>query len=242
MRKIREWIRLCVPSGLRQARLFRQLRERLGLTHVGSDDGLTVISSSFGKHCRVTGPLVICDSVIGDWSYVETGCRIVHADIGKFTSIAPSCCIGMSAHPVDGFVSTHPLFYLNRPEFDYTLVERDYHQEYQRTTIGSDVWIGVGACVKAGVRVGDGAIIGAGAVVTRDVPPFAIVGGVPARLIRNRFDPETVEFLLEFKWWERDEQWLRRNWRQFHDVESLCRTFGQKSCDAVGPLTSSIPS
>src|SRR5688572_22116094 len=122
-KKLRELLKLCVPSGIRQMRLFRQLRNKLGLTHVSCDAGLTVVGTWFGKHCRVTGPLIIYESTVNDFSYLESGCRVVHADIGKFTSIAPGCCIGMSAHPVDGFVSTHPVFYLNRPEFDYTFAD-----------------------------------------------------------------------------------------------------------------------
>jgi carbonic anhydrase/acetyltransferase-like protein (isoleucine patch superfamily) len=91
--------------------------------------------------------------------------------------------------------------------------------------VGNDVWIGVRAAIKDGVTVGDGAVIAAGAVVVEDVSPYAIVGGVPAKLIRFRFPQEIVQFLLNFRWWEQDDDWLRQNWSRFHDVHALMKAY-----------------
>jgi acetyltransferase-like isoleucine patch superfamily enzyme len=164
----------------------------------------------------------VFDSTIGDFTYLEVGCRLSGADVGKFCAIAPYSLIGLAAHPTD-LVSTHPLFYRHQPEFGYDFVERDRLQELSRTRIGNDVWVGAGVAVKDGIRVGDGAIIGAGAVVTTDVPPYAIFGGVPARLIRYRFDEETIALLLQSRWWDRDGEWLRAHSEDFADVSRFKR-------------------
>ena len=96
----------------------------------------------------------------------------------------------------------------------------DYYKEEmggKKTTIGNDVWIGANAVVRKGVRVGDGAVIGAGAIVLKDVPAFSVVAGVPAKVIRYRFDENTIYRLLKLKWWEMDEDVLKA--LQFNDVE-----------------------
>jgi len=92
--------------------------------------------------------------------------------------------------------------------------------------VGNDVWIGLRAAVKDSVVVGDGAVVAAGAVVVSDVPPYAIVGGVPAKLIRYRFSPEVIDFLLDLKWWDRNDEWFHENWVKFHDVQKLVAESG----------------
>ena len=87
--------------------------------------------------------------------------------------------------------------------------------------IGNDVWIGSRATILEGVNIGDGVVVAAGAVVTKDVPPYAIVGGVPARIIRYRFDEETIQNLLKMKWWEKDQEWIQNHADDFDDVKQL---------------------
>lgn len=93
-----------------------------------------------------------------------------------------------------------------------------YYSEYQDTFIGNDVWIGDDSLVLGGVVIGDGAIIAARSVVTKNVEPYSIVGGVPAKLIRFRFDKEIRSHLQKSEWWNRDENWLRDNYLLFHNV------------------------
>ncbi len=87
--------------------------------------------------------------------------------------------------------------------------------------IGNDVWIGANVLILDGVTIGNGAIIAAGAVVTKDVPPYAVVGGVPAKIIKYRFNKEEIDFLEQLKWWEKDEKWLTEYGKYFNNVELL---------------------
>jgi acetyltransferase-like isoleucine patch superfamily enzyme len=211
-----------LPSGIRRLLVRESLRRRHRLSALGSDfDYFIASNNTFGSGCRLGGPVYISGSDIGDYTYIEVGCRISAADIGKFCSIAPYSLVGLAEHPTKKFVSTHPIFYRCLPTYGYNLVESDKHREITRTRIGNDVWIGAGVCIKGGVTLGDGAVIGAGAVVTGDVPAYAVYGGVPARLIRYRFDEETISFLLEFKWWNYDLEWLRLHISELQDIETF---------------------
>jgi acetyltransferase-like isoleucine patch superfamily enzyme len=209
------------PSGLRRLVARRSLRRRYGLAGLGEEFGYQIANDvTFGTDCRLGGPAYIISSAIGDHTYIEMGCRISHARVGRFCSIAPYALIGLAEHPTES-VSTHPMFYRHIPILGYDLVDEDVHAEMRPTSIGNDVWIGAGAVVRGGVTVGDGAVIGAGAVVTSDVPPYAVYGGVPARLIRFRFEKETISALLELRWWDRDLGWLQRRASLMHDVEAF---------------------
>lgn len=189
---------------------------------VGEDCVLS--ETTLGRHVELANGVALVRAELGDRTYVGARSSITHATVGKFCSIAAEVRVGLGSHPAGRNVTTHPLFYLHRPERGFDFAERDYiADDFAHTQIGNDVWIGLRACIRDGVRIGDGAIIGTGAVVTRDVPPYAVVAGVPGRVLRRRFDDETIELLLDFKWWDRDEAWLRANFRAFHDVEDLKR-------------------
>lgn len=168
---------------------------------------------------------------VGSYTYLGPRCVVVNAEIGRFCSIASEVYVGLGTHPLDPFVSTHPAFYLSRPSFGWDFADRDYHDEFGRTRVGNDVWLGLRAAIKDGVTVHDGAVVAAGAVVVDDVAPYAIVGGVPARVIRYRFSQEVIDFLLSLKWWDESEDWLRNNWKEFHDVERLMRKFKAEGKD-----------
>ena len=129
-----------------------------------------------------------------------------NTDIGAFCSISEECSIGMPSHPIT-YISSSPVFLEGSNYLRKNFSEIRY-VDCLDTKIGNDVWIGTKVCVKSGVKIGDGAIIAAGAVVTHDVPAYAIVGGVPAKVIRYRFDEETIEKLQKIKWWEFEEDAL----------------------------------
>lgn len=164
--------------------------------------------SAFGEHVRLHGVSTITRSEIGSYSYVS-GARVGHARIGKFCCIGPGAIVGgLGRHPT-GWVSTHPLFYSTLRQVGINFVDQDHFDELPTAHLGNDVWIGANAIILDGVRIGDGAIIGAGAVVTRDVAPYQVCAGVPARPVRSRFPPAQVSTLLALRWWDWPESHLR---------------------------------
>lgn len=152
-----------------------------------------------GSNCMITSDVLIGNGVsLGDYSYVNSDTRIISGKIGKFTSISYGCQIGMSEHPTN-YMSTSPYVYGNSNIFGSPAYYQELHSP---PVIGNDVWIGGKVIILQDVTIGDGAIIAAGSVVTKDVPPYTIVGGVPAKPIRKRFDDTTINFLLNLKWWD----------------------------------------
>lgn len=143
----------------------------------------------------------VVDSIIGPMTYI-TGARVAESNIGNFCSIAFGAIVGgLSQHPTN-YLSTHPAFYSINMETRISFVSEDQISISQRCSIGNDVWIGANAMILPGVNIGNGAIVGAGAVVTKDIPPYAIVGGTPARLIRYRFSETVISALEEWGWWK----------------------------------------
>lgn len=168
---------------------------------------------------------------MGKYSYIGGGGEILNPEetvVGSYCSIAENVQIGVYQHPTHTF-STHPFVFLK------TLYNKNIHGDFpvlkekmisfeklnKAVTIGNDVWIGRNVIVMNGVNIGDGAIIGAGAVVTKDVAPYAIVGGVPAKIIKYRFDKQIIDKLLDIKWWNYPEQFLRK--LPYDDIETCIR-------------------
>ncbi len=169
------------------------------------------------------------DSQFGDFSYVARNCQIYNTKVGKYTCIGPNVNTGMGAHPSSEFVSSHPLFYSTLGQSSgMVIVDKNLFEEFPSTEIGNDVWIGNNTIIKYGVKIGDGAIIGSGAVVTKDVEPYSIVGGVPAKIIKYRFTQDQIEFLLNFKWWDKDLEWIKANKHAFEKIDAFIAKHSKK--------------
>jgi acetyltransferase-like isoleucine patch superfamily enzyme len=150
------------------------------------------------------------DCVVGKFSFINDRTTLFPGTtVGRYCSIGKACEIGAPTHP-DSWLTSSPVAFDIRRHFpkERHLFGQSQFQQYQKTTIGSDVWIGSLSLVFGGTNIGHGAIIGAGAIVTSDVPPYAIVAGSPARIIRYRFDEPTINKLLASQWWTLPEDKL----------------------------------
>lgn len=166
------------------------------------------------------GNIIKCN--IDRYSYIGDRCTVVNTDIGSFCSIADGCQIGNASHPID-WVSTSPVFYSGK-----NIMKKNYSKHefdvFKKTVIENDVWIGSNTLIKSGVKIGNGAVIGMGSVVTKNVPPYEIWAGNPAKYIRRRFDNEISEKLLEIKWWEYSEEKLIEESNKFNNIECFIKS------------------
>lgn len=178
----------------------------------------------FGRYTQIGEQAHMADCLLDDYdyAYVQPCCDLMSADIGKFANIAAMVRINPGFHPME-WPSLHHFTY--RPTM-YGMAEQDDASFFewrrrQRVVIGHDTWIGHGAVIMPGVRIGNGAVVGSNSVVTKDVPPYAIVGGVAAKVIRQRFPRAIAEALEATAWWDWDHATLAERMTEFKDLRTF---------------------
>lgn len=192
---------------------------------------------------------VLTNTDFGYGSYISSNGDLSNARVGKYCSIGPNLVSVGGSHPVKEFVSIHPAFYArdNASEVSYfdDVIKKMTEEEAKKYDvisgsiynenkyvdeekgyyyeIGNDVWIGANVSICQGVTIGDGAVVGTGAVVLKDVEPYAIYAGVPAKKIGTRFSEEEIKSLLEMKWWDKDEAWIKEHASEFRNINTFIK-------------------
>ena len=167
--------------------------------------------SFINKKVQINRFCIIRKTTIDAYSYISRSCCLNNVEIGKFCSIAKNVNVGLAIHPIN-FISTSPIFFSpkNATGIKWTK-DKSFEDNPKKTIIGNDVWIGSNVTIMGGLNIGNGAIIGANALVTKDIKPYSIVGGVPAILIRKRFEDKIIKKLLDIEWWNLKEENIKEN-------------------------------
>lgn len=161
----------------------------------------------FAEPCvRVLNTSLIGVSYFGFGSYINSGFIRSYVEIGRYCSIGRNVSVGLGNHNHQG-LTTSPFFEQNNSGSKLPLAQEN---PKRRVLIGNDVWIGDSVLITSGVKIGDGAVVAAGSVVTKDVTPYMIVGGVPAKPIRERFNEDITNRLLKLRWWELKPEIIKR--------------------------------
>jgi acetyltransferase-like isoleucine patch superfamily enzyme len=185
--------------------------------------GSAIKNSQIHKTSKIESGSQIVNTSFEKQSFCGYNCEIINCEIGSFCSIANNVIIGGGMHPID-WVSMSPVFYEGKDSVKAKFSEHKRNPP-KKTVIGHDVWIGHSVIIKQGVNIGTGAVIGMGSVVTKDVEPYSIVAGCPAKEIKKRFDNETISELLETKWWTFNDEQLYKFAKYFTDPKMFIKEF-----------------
>lgn len=183
--------------------------------------GCSLTNSTFGAWVEIGADTRVANSHFGDYSYCDRMCDIANAEIGKFANIASSVRIGATDHPMEK-ASLHHFLYRSASYWEDAEDDADWfqHRKSRRAVIGHDTWIGHGALIKPEFTIGHGAVVASGAVVTKDVAPYTIVGGNTAKLIRRRYSEQVADRMMALAWWDWDHAVLRERLADFRSLKA----------------------
>ena len=186
------------------------------------DSSCVISDSSFFEGANSLGKGSFFSGSMGYGSYICDQCWI-EGTIGRFTSVGYGVRSICGTHPYETpFATTSPMFFSLRKQSMETFASSQLFEELlPPPSVGNDCWIGERVSIVGGIKIGDGAMVLTGAVVVKDVPPYAVVGGVPANIIKYRYDEATIEWLLKIKWWNKPIEWLKKNHKLLCDIEKL---------------------
>ena len=181
-------------------------------------------------------------SSIGRGTYIAFNSTIYWTKIGRYCSIGDNVRIGLGNHPINENISTHPAFYKNVKKSCGFTFHNDNNDIFNSlrfvnsnkkyvVEIGNDVWIGANAMIMDGVKINDGAIIAGGAIVTKDVEPYSVIAGIPAKTIKYRFSDEYISILNDFKWWNMPIEWIKKNYYSFSNPKGFINKIKNKIWD-----------
>ncbi|MEM9551232.1 MAG: chloramphenicol acetyltransferase [Pseudomonadota bacterium] len=184
-------------------------------------DRCAISNSTFGRYVEIGRDSRVANSAIGDYSYCDRQCDIANADIGKFANIASHVRIGATDHPLDR-ASLHHFMYRSSDYWEDAAHDAEWfaHRASRRCRIGHDTWIGHNAQIKPDVTIGHGAVVASGAIVTRDVPDYAIVAGVPAAWLRRRLSEDAAQRMIALAWWDWDHLRIRAALDDFRTLDA----------------------
>lgn len=193
----------------------------------------------FEGHNILMRNVIVSNSFIGEGTYINDESKIYNCKIGRYCSIADNVCVVLGQHPINKFASTYPAFYydttsqlsftFHKGKPLYTCKKKPNGEASYNVVVGNDVWIGSHVLILGGITIGDGAVIAAGAVVTKDVEPYSIVGGVPAKIIKYRFNKDEIEVLLLKKWWNRSFEDIMKNYDQINNIVNFSSSPNKKT-------------
>lgn len=197
-------------------KLFLRLLKIKYNKNIHLEENVDFWKTRFGGFNTIGKNTELSYSKIGKLSYTGKNCILNKVEIGDFCSIGNDVKIVYGMHPINDYFSTHPAFYSIKKQANITYVkdttfdENRMIDENTSVRIGNDVWIASDVKILEGVNIGNGSIIATGAVVTKNVEPYSIVGGVPAKLIKYRFEEKKIIEIMSTKWWENDLDWFKK--------------------------------
>ena len=224
MTKIKVWVKVKVREIL--LKVYPELEILLRKNVDWSFASSSIIKSNLAKSVKLYTPHHIVNTNIGKYTYIAQNAYISYTVIGKFCSIGPNFLCGWGIHPTNG-VSTHPMFYSTLKQNGVTFSQADKIQERKEISIGNDVFIGANVTILDGVTIGNGVMIGAGAVVSKDIPDYAIAVGSPIKIVKYRFESYIIDELLKIKWWDWPENKLEIVEKMEFDILNFIKNKGK---------------